>query len=129
MAIREDLVSSAVQFLADPAVQQSPVTKRVAFLESKGLNSEEIDEALRRANNVSSSSSSPSQHPPPVPAQPGYIAQQRTQPPRLPERDWRDWFIMAVVSGGVGYGMYFLAKVGLTKSKFSILKLTFSSDM
>lgn len=30
---------------------------------------------------------------------------------RVPKRDWRDWFIMATVTGGVGYGLYFLAKV------------------
>lgn len=30
---------------------------------------------------------------------------------RLPRRDWRDWFIMATVMGGVGYGLYFVAKV------------------
>jgi len=28
----------------------------------------------------------------------------------LPKRDWRDWFIMATVMGGVGYGIYFTAK-------------------
>jgi peroxin-14 len=29
---------------------------------------------------------------------------------RLPKRDWRDWFIMATVMGGVSYGLYFTAK-------------------
>lgn len=29
---------------------------------------------------------------------------------RVPGRDWRDWFVMATVTGGVGYGLYFLAK-------------------
>jgi peroxin-14 len=28
----------------------------------------------------------------------------------LPARDWRDWFVMATVSGGVGYGLYYLTK-------------------
>lgn len=32
-------------------------------------------------------------------------------PTRLPKRDWRDWFIMATVMGGVGYGLYFVTKV------------------
>jgi hypothetical protein len=32
-------------------------------------------------------------------------------PYSLPKRDWRDWFIMATVMGGVGYGVYFVAKV------------------
>lgn len=30
---------------------------------------------------------------------------------RLPRRDWRDWFIMATVMGGVSYGLYFVTKV------------------
>jgi peroxin-14 len=30
--------------------------------------------------------------------------------PRPPKRDWRDYFIMATVMGGVGYGLYFTAK-------------------
>jgi peroxin-14 len=29
---------------------------------------------------------------------------------RPPKRDWRDYFIMATVMGGVGYGLYFTAK-------------------
>lgn len=30
---------------------------------------------------------------------------------RPPKRDWRDWFIMATVTIGVGYGVYEIAKV------------------
>ncbi|KAL2868317.1 putative peroxisomal membrane anchor protein (Pex14) [Aspergillus lucknowensis] len=33
---------------------------------------------------------------------------------RPPKRDWRDWFIMATVMGGVGYGLYFVAKRYIT---------------
>lgn len=29
---------------------------------------------------------------------------------RLPKRDWRDWFIMATVVGGVGFGLYVTAQ-------------------
>lgn len=32
-------------------------------------------------------------------------------PPPPPKRDWRDWFIMATVVGGVSYGVYELTKV------------------
>ena len=107
-AMREDLIQSAVQFLIDPAVQKAALAKRVSFLESKNMTQEEIEESLRRAN-------SPGSQPPPLPSSPLYRTQfanqqQQQQPPQLPGRDWRDWFIMAVVSGGIGYGMYFLAK-------------------
>ena len=30
---------------------------------------------------------------------------------RPPQRDWRDWFIIATVTSGVGYGLYTVAKV------------------
>jgi len=40
-----------------------------------------------------------------------YPWQQAPPPPEVPKRDWRDWFIMATVMGGVSYGLYFVAKV------------------
>ena len=113
MTIREDLVSSALTFLNDPKVQASPLTKRLAFLESKGLTQEEITEVLNRLNN-------PSQYPSPTPAtsstappipQYSQYGNPYGQPPEPPPRDWRDWFIMAVVSSGITYGLYTLAQV------------------
>ncbi|TVY20085.1 Peroxisomal membrane protein PER10 [Lachnellula arida] len=103
MAIREDLVSSAVTFLQDPSVAGSPIENRVAFLQSKNLTQEEVDAALARAGGESA----------PAPANfSNYAPQQQVQPPppEVPQRDWRDWFIMATVMGGVGYGLYFVAK-------------------
>lgn len=110
MAIREDLVSSAYTFLSDPKVQGSPLAKRLAFLESKGLTQEEITEVLNRLNNPQHSPSTPSTSAPPVP-QYGSYGNPYGQPPDPPGRDWRDWFIMAVVTSGVTYGLYTLAKV------------------
>ncbi|KAI9762122.1 MAG: hypothetical protein M4579_000602 [Chaenotheca gracillima] len=123
--VREDLIASAVNFLQDPSVGTSPIAKRVAFLQSKNLTQEEIDVALARAGDEAPQSSTTS---PPVPPRYGYQNQQMMQrgsprgyeadywqqppPPELPRRDWRDWFIMATVMGGVSYGMYFVAKVG-----------------
>ncbi|PLB53006.1 hypothetical protein P170DRAFT_454210 [Aspergillus steynii IBT 23096] len=124
---REELISSA-----DPAVASSPVEKKVAFLQSKNLTKEEVDIALSRAGEdpsaaaaVTASSSStgyqspPPQsvyRPPPPPSQGyGYPPYGQWQPPpEPPKRDWRDWFIMATVMGGVGYGMYFVAKRYIT---------------
>ncbi|EIT76774.1 peroxisomal membrane anchor protein [Aspergillus oryzae 3.042] len=125
---REELISSAVTFLQDPSVASSPVEKRVAFLQSKNLTQEEIDIALARAGEgpagatavTASSGYQPSSQPPayrgpPPPAQ-GYgygyppYGQWQPPPPEPPKRDWRDWFIMATTVGGVGYGLYFVAK-------------------
>ncbi|KAI8070051.1 peroxisomal membrane anchor protein conserved region-domain-containing protein [Gongronella butleri] len=102
--MREDLITSAVSFLNDTKVQSAPLAKKVSFLESKGMSKEEIEEALARANGKAPSPASTqpqnglvlSSTPPPVPTRPSY--------------DWRDLFIAAVLAGGVGYGVWFLAK-------------------
>ncbi|KAI7872116.1 peroxisomal membrane anchor protein conserved region-domain-containing protein, partial [Spinellus fusiger] len=113
--MREDLITSAISFLSDPKVQSAPLAKKVSFLESKGMTSEEIEEAMARANGKSTGTggiSGPtaatvavggpvgrgvqSLVPPPVPARPAY--------------DWRDVFIAAVLASGVGYGVWRLAK-------------------
>lgn len=126
--VREDLVNGAVSFLQDPSVASAPLEQRIAFLRSKNLTQEEVDLSLARSGGegttpaTAAPSQSPQsysyQQPPPYrqspsqqyagPYQNGYWPQQ--PPPELPRRDWRDWFIMATVVGGVGYGVYTVAK-------------------
>ncbi|KAF1836988.1 hypothetical protein BDW02DRAFT_587040 [Decorospora gaudefroyi] len=123
--VREDLITSAVSFLQDPSVASAPLEKRIAFLQSKNLTQEEVELSLARAAEDPSYPSSPPPPPhaptassnayrPPPPAPYGsYPPQGYWQPPPPPEppkRDWRDYFIMATVMGGVGYGLYFTAK-------------------
>lgn len=79
-------------------MDSSPLAKRIAFLESKGLTSSEIEESLRRASNLTHSSD---------PFGAGY---RRVYPPDRDATDWRDWFVMTVVGGGVGYLLINLAK-------------------
>lgn len=119
-AKREDILASAVKFLQDPKVQASSLGKKVAFLESKGLTSEEIEEAMSRANGAAPSAASA----PPVAAPGGQMVQYGHPgpqgqgqmmvagvPPPLPQKyDWKDMFIAAVVAGGFGYGMWQVAK-------------------
>ena len=45
-----DLMASAIKFLSDPQVQESPLEKRISFLESKGLSQAEIQKALAIVN-------------------------------------------------------------------------------
>ncbi|KAI1311921.1 hypothetical protein EDD11_003239 [Mortierella claussenii] len=52
--VREEILGSAVKLLQDRKVQASSLGKKVAFLESKGLTSPEIEEAMARANGASS---------------------------------------------------------------------------
>jgi len=46
--MNEKLVQQAVNFLKHPNVQNAPKDKQVSFLQKKGLNQEEIDEAYKR---------------------------------------------------------------------------------
>ncbi|TGZ84913.1 hypothetical protein EX30DRAFT_392316 [Ascodesmis nigricans] len=117
--MREELIASAITFLQDPSVAASPLEKRVAFLQSKNLTPEEIDAALRRVGEAPASTaitSTPRGSPPAggsgyaLPNYNPYFAPPGQQQPPVPARDWRDWFVMATITGGVGYGIYFLAK-------------------
>ncbi|KAG1564752.1 hypothetical protein G6F50_010723 [Rhizopus delemar] len=107
--MREDLITSAISFLSDPKVQSAPLAKKVSFLESKGMTSEEIEEAMARANGKSPSTTTTT-----VSHQPGMAVQSAVMPPpQVPVRpsyDWRDIFIAAVLAGGLGYGVWNLAK-------------------
>ncbi|KAK6429918.1 peroxisomal membrane protein pex14 [Oleoguttula sp. CCFEE 5521] len=112
--VREDLIEGAITFLQDPSVASAPIDQRIAFLRSKNLTQEEIDVSLSRVGQS------------PAPAQPISYAQQRPPqqqygsypqqqywaqpPPEPPRRDWRDYFIVATVMGGLGYGLYWTAK-------------------
>ncbi|KAI2628819.1 peroxisomal membrane anchor protein conserved region-domain-containing protein [Hypoxylon sp. NC1633] len=120
MAIREDIVASAVAFLQDPNVVSSPTENKLSFLRSKNLTQEEVDAAFARTGSSTGSVSASQRTQPsgPVQQQP-YYGQYQPQsqpygwqppPPEPPKRDWRDWFIMATVMGGVGYGLYFISK-------------------
>ncbi|KGQ81822.1 peroxin-14 [Candida albicans P94015] len=126
--MNEELINSAVSFLKDPQVGGSPLTKKVEFLESKGLNQEEIEEALKRANDnstttssSSSSSSVASSNSSNATSSPSYQSQQQQQvysqppidyynvvppPSPVPEKSWKDYFIMATATAGVTYGLY-----------------------
>lgn len=103
--------------LQDPSVASSSVENRVAFLRSKNLTQEEIDAALARTG---AGPPPPSHAPAPYQNAPPQYYQQYPQqhaawqpPPPPPRRDWRDWFIVATVAGGVGYGLYALGKVDM----------------
>ncbi|KAF4463004.1 peroxisomal membrane per10 [Fusarium albosuccineum] len=108
MAIREDLVASAAQFLQDPSVASSSVENRIGFLRSKNLTQEEIDAALSRTGgNAPPTPGAPYPSAPAGPPPQQYyppFPQHAWQPPPPPKRDWRDWFIMAtVLTGGQRY--------------------------
>lgn len=47
--LREDLIKPAVSFLSSPNVRSADKAKKIAFLQKKGLNQAEIDEAFKRS--------------------------------------------------------------------------------
>lgn len=49
IALREDLIDTAVHFLLNPRVKESSLTQKRAFLDRKGLTADEIDIAIERA--------------------------------------------------------------------------------
>ncbi|OXG12563.1 peroxin-14 [Cryptococcus neoformans Ze90-1] len=123
---RVQLIQNAILFLNDPKTQNSSLTSRVQFLESKGLTEKEIEQAIREAGDAgtagvvgegeverervgpSSAYGRPPERPR-VPA-PNYGYGYTYAPPEPPKRDWRDLFIMAMVSGGVVYGLTALTR-------------------
>lgn len=56
---REDLQAQAAKFLEDESIRDSPTDRKVTFLESKGLNSTEIDQLLGITRNAEATSTSP----------------------------------------------------------------------
>ena len=104
--------------LQDPSVSSSSVENKISFLRSKNLTQEEVDAALARSGSVAappppSASYAGGSSGPPQPYYQQYPQYAWQPPPPAPRRDWRDWFIMATVVSGVGYGLYSLGKVSL----------------
>ncbi|KAJ1723269.1 peroxisomal membrane protein pex14 [Coemansia erecta] len=109
--LRQDIIESAVRFLSDPNVQSSTLAKKISFLETKGLTNPEIEDALARAksqnNSLTQTTAVSSTH---APAHAYAQPMAPPAPPPRPHLDWKDYFIAAVVAGGLGYGLYMFAK-------------------
>lgn len=116
--MNDELINSAVSFLQDPNVASAPLNKKIEFLETKGLNEQEIEEALKRANGLPSQTSTSSTATTPSSSTASSYGgnNQYAQPPvpydyygvapPPPERSWKDYFIMATATAGVSYGLY-----------------------
>ncbi|KAF9106804.1 hypothetical protein BGX27_009020 [Mortierella sp. AM989] len=122
--VRENMVQQAVSFLSSPNVQSADESKKIQFLEKKGLTSKEIELAKARVAGTASApavtpqsqqqtyqpSPAPASTPPPVPprtyapvqtyAQPMYIPQQQVAPVD-PNAFKRKLVIAMLISGGV----------------------------
>lgn len=114
--MNDELISSAVSFLRDPNVASSPLNKKIEFLQSKGLNEQEIEQALKQANDPNPGASSHTNANNSANSVTQTYSQNSTMPPapldyynvvpQVPERTWKDYFIMATATAGVTYGLY-----------------------
>ncbi|KAM7030642.1 peroxisomal membrane protein PEX14 isoform 2-T2 [Acridotheres tristis] len=98
-------IVTAVKFLQNPRVRQSPLATRRAFLKKKGLTDEEIDLALQQSGTSTDESPCPGAATQPVPAQP--------PPPVVyspPGSRWRDYGALAIIMAGIAFGFHQLYK-------------------
>uniref|UniRef100_A0A8C5PN32 Peroxisomal membrane protein PEX14 n=1 Tax=Leptobrachium leishanense TaxID=445787 RepID=A0A8C5PN32_9ANUR len=105
---RRNLVATAVKFLQNPRVRQSPVSTRKDFLKRKGLTDEEVELALQQSGTAHDD-------PPPMePAvgvpRPGLPPQLAVQPYNPPRSRWRDYGALAVILAGIAFGFHQLYK-------------------
>ncbi|KAK7487642.1 hypothetical protein BaRGS_00021061 [Batillaria attramentaria] len=87
---RENLVATAVKFLQNPKVKQSPMYQKEAFLEKKGLTKEEIQLAVQRAGL--------------------FKCRLHTQPPVSPWTRAREIATTTAIVAAVSYAVYNLFK-------------------
>ncbi|MBN3326193.1 PEX14 protein, partial [Atractosteus spatula] len=101
-ADQQSEIATAIKFLQNQKVRQSPVATRRAFLKKKGLTDEEVDLALQRSGST--------EEPLPVaPASPQHLL----HPPHLApvqynaaSSRWRDYGALAIIMAGMAFGFH-----------------------
>ncbi|XP_053256894.1 peroxisomal membrane protein PEX14 [Podarcis raffonei] len=104
-ASREALIATAVKFLQNPRVRQSPLATRRSFLKKKGLTDEEIDLAFQQSGTAKEEPQPHSLSTQLVPTQPPHLA-----PHSPPGSRWRDYGALAIIMAGIAFGFHQLYK-------------------
>ncbi|XP_033642617.1 peroxisomal membrane protein PEX14-like isoform X2 [Asterias rubens] len=110
-APRENMIETALRFLKNPQVRSSPLAQKKVFLQKKGLTAQEIEIAVERSG-TQQDVVAPVQTPTNqamVPAQGNPMQQQMVpygQPVPSQVTRWRDYMAIAVIVGGVSFGIY-----------------------
>uniref|UniRef100_A0A8I5ZLL8 Peroxisomal membrane protein PEX14 n=1 Tax=Rattus norvegicus TaxID=10116 RepID=A0A8I5ZLL8_RAT len=104
---REPLIATAVKFLQNSRVRQSPLATRRAFLKKKGLTDEEIDLAFQQSGTASDEPSPVGPATPVVPVQPPHLISQPYSPGGS---RWRDYGALAIILAGIAFGFHQLYK-------------------
>nr|XP_060614886.1 peroxisomal membrane protein PEX14 [Anolis sagrei ordinatus] len=102
-ASREALIATAVKFLQNSRVRQSPLATRRSFLKKKGLTDEEIDLAFQQ-------SGTGKEEPLSLSAQPLLTQPQHIAPHSPPSSRWRDYGALAIIMAGIAFGFHQLYK-------------------
>lgn len=103
---REPLITTAVKFLQNPKVRQSPLATRKAFLKKKGLTDAEVDLALQRSGSTEEVLPL-SPVGPPYPVQAAHLV---PGPPSPRGYRWRDYGALTVIMVGIAFGFHQLYK-------------------
>ncbi|XP_004411192.1 PREDICTED: peroxisomal membrane protein PEX14 [Odobenus rosmarus divergens] len=104
---REPLIATAMKFLQNSRVRQSPLATRRAFLKKKGLTDEEIDLAFQQSGTAADEPSSLGPATQVVPVQPPHLI---SQPYSSVGSRWRDYGALAVITAGIAFGFHQLYK-------------------
>lgn len=110
--VKEDrikLFESAVSFLGDASVKDAPLAKKIEFLQSKGLTQEEVELALKQAQEKPNIQHTGTTYRDLSGAKRDDIVYE-AMPPPIPRRDWKDYFVMATSTAGLCYGIYEITK-------------------
>ncbi|CDO94592.1 unnamed protein product [Kluyveromyces dobzhanskii CBS 2104] len=116
---RRELYDSAISFLNDPSITSAPLSQKIEFLQGKGLTEDEIQLALKEASTDTRGASYKHVGEPTRENDSAIAGNAGTStnnfryeavPPAIPNRDWKDYFIMATASVGLFYGVYEITK-------------------
>ncbi|XP_037335063.2 peroxisomal membrane protein PEX14 [Pungitius pungitius] len=103
---REELITTAVKFLQNPKVRQSPLATRKAFLKKKGLTEEEVELAIQR----SGSTEEVLPVSPVGPPHPLHAPQLAPAPHSPAGYRWRDYGSLTIIMVGIAFGFHQLYK-------------------
>ncbi|XP_018081136.1 peroxisomal membrane protein PEX14 [Xenopus laevis] len=104
---RDQLIATAVKFLQNPRVRQSPVATRKEFLKKKGLSNEEIELALQQSGTVHDDPGLVTHTGIPHTGPSSQLAVQQFSPPGS---RWREYGALAIILAGIAFGFHQLYK-------------------
>ncbi|XP_039223473.1 peroxisomal membrane protein PEX14 isoform X1 [Crotalus tigris] len=104
-ASRQALIATAVKFLENSRVRQSPLANKRTFLKKKGLTDEEIDLAFQQSG-MPKEETQPHNLPPQL--VPSRSTQLASYSP--PSSRWRDYGALAIIMTGIAIGFHQLYK-------------------